>query len=379
MLGDSKRIDSLFPKLHETHLWLKDSKSLRQGICGNTKQTRKLPFIVARFCGHGNFDTTASSYINIFPWLVAHELEGIEIMRPGAALVRKASKLPSTTFRTWRRAGGLNNIPVQLLMKQGASAATNSFQKEAGPGDAQRADLRVEENWLMSSWERLVRRGRDESEPNATAIVQAMFQRADWLSNCRNSNAHARHPLEWVTGKSDATTKFYIAAPLMSGRAKDVAKSRLLQLMIQIRLENSNLLSAAVGIFAEHYERDGFISFDSISELESADCYIRFLRIQGFGKRELELVSGDADADSEHRRQWGNELTETYLVISACPSGRNYGPKRAIWIRPKVTALATRNTSAAGFRLTMAMAFIVFGALTVDQSLTTSAIRAGSA
>ncbi len=87
-------------------------------------------------------------------------------------------------------------------------------------------------------------------------------------------------------------------------------------------------------------------------------------------------MSGDADAGSRYRRQWGNELSETNLLISACPSGRNYGPKTALWIRPKLTALAKRNTSPAGFRLTMAMAFIVFGRLPVDQSLTVSAIPA---
>jgi hypothetical protein len=147
----------------------------------------------------------------------------------------------------------------------------------------------------------------------------------------------------------------------MSGLAKYALKSKLLDSIMQMSIQNGKLLSVAVGVFAGNHERDGFVRFDSISELQSADCYISFLRSQGFGKRELELVSGEADADSRYRRQWRNELSETYLLISGCPSGRNYGPKTTLWIRPTITALAKRNTSPAGFRLTMAMAFIVFG------------------
>ena len=107
--------------------------------------------------------------------------------------------------------------------------------------------------------------------------------------------------------------------------------------------------------------------------------YISFLRSQGFGKRELELVSADADTDSQYRRQWRLKLSETYLLISACSSGRNYGPKTALWIRPKVTALAKRNTGAAGFRFAMAMAFIVFGTIPVDTILALPAPAAGTA
>jgi integrase len=379
MFGDSKKIDSLFPQLHETHLWLKDSKSLRQRLCGHTLQTRKVPFIVACFCGHGSFDTTASSYINIFPWLVAHEIDGIETMRPDAALVRMASKLPSTTFRTWRRAGGLNNIPVQLLVKQGARDANPAFQNQADPRDTQSAHLPIEKNWLMSAWERLVRRGMGESEPNPTVTIQAMFARADWLRNCQDSQAHARHPVERVPDKRNPTTKVSLAAPLMSGRAKSAVDSKLLDSIARMSVENGKLLGDAVGIFTKHLERDGFVRFDSISELRTADRYIKFLRSQGFEKRELELVSGDADIDSQYRRQWRLKLSETYLLIRACSSGRNYGPKTSIWIRPKVTALANRNTSAAGFRLTMEMAFIVFGAIPVDATSALPAPAAGTA
>ncbi len=131
ILYDSERRGSLFPKLGETHESLRGGMRLRQHLYGNTAPakitpSKKDPFITARFCGHGSFDTTASSYINIFPWLVAHALDGAESMRPDFELVRRASGVPPTTSRRWLREGGVHNIPAQLLAQQGARDRTGS-------------------------------------------------------------------------------------------------------------------------------------------------------------------------------------------------------------------------------------------------------------
>lgn len=56
--------------------------------------------------------------------------------------------------------------------------------------------------------------------------------------------------------------------------------------------DHGGLLSDGFHIFATHHQRDGFVQFDSISEIQTADRYIEFLRQAGFGKRELDLVSG---------------------------------------------------------------------------------------
>ncbi len=128
------------------------------------------------------------------------------------------------------------------------------------------------------------------------------------------------------------------------------------------------LLSDAIGVFAVHHQRDGFVEFDSISELQAVDRYIEFLRSLGFEKRELELVSGDTAANSQYGRQWRRRLSETYLRIRRCPAGRNYGPKTSLWVRPEAKVPYQRKTGAAGFRFMMAMAFIIFDAIPADAT-----------
>jgi len=123
----------------------------------------------------------------------------------------------------------------------------------------------------------------------------------------------------------------------------------------------------AVGVFATHHVRDGLVKFDNISELEVADRYIEFLRGLGFQKREIELVSGDPDKNSQYRREWRNQLSETYLNIRRSPSGTNYRPKTSLWVRPSESALTKRDTGPAGFRFTIAMAFIIYGVIPMEK------------
>jgi hypothetical protein len=210
----------------------------------------------------------------------------------------------------------------------------------------------------LTAWQRLVSRDMSEAGSCASAEDQAMFERADWLMKLENSQGDTRHPLEHQPKSGVA-----LSAPLKPKHAKNADNSTLRDLIVQPDADQRSLMIDAVGVFAVHHERDGFVRFDSISDLQAADLYIGFLRSLGFQKRELELVSGDPDQDSQHRREWQDRLSETYLRIRSSPPGPNYRPKTSLWVRPSELALAKRNTCPAGFRFTMAMAFIVYGVI----------------
>jgi hypothetical protein len=177
----------------------------------------------------------------------------------------------------------------------------------------------------------------------------------------KNSQGDTRHPPE-LHPKSGVA----LAAPLKPKHAKNADNSTLRDLIVQPGADQRMLMIDAVGVFAVHHERDGFVKFDSISEFRAADHYIGFLRSLGFQKRELELVSGDSDHDSQYRIQWRDRLSETYLIVRSSPPGSNYRPKTSLWVRPSESALAKRNTGPAGFRFTIAMAFIVFGVIPME-------------
>ena len=352
-LTHSERRDSLFPDLHETHLWLREGKSLWQHCCGNTTPSKKAPFITASNCGHASFDTTASSYINIFPWLVAHALDGAESFQPDPELIRKASGVPLKRSKKWLHKGDVHDIPVHLLELQGLLARSGVHNQSDVPP--------VAEDWLLTAWQRLVRRGMSGSETGASAADQAIFDRADWLMKQENSQGDPRHSPE-LQPKSGVA----LAAPLKPKHTKNANNSTLRDLIAQYGADQRMLMIDAVGVFATHHERDGFVKFDGISDLQAADLYIGFLRSLGFQKRELELVSGDPGQDSQYRREWQDRLSETYLRIRSSPPGPNYRPKTSLWVRPSESALGKRNTGPAGFRFTMAMAFIVYGVIPVE-------------
>jgi len=199
------------------------------------------------------------------------------------------------------------------------------------------------------------------SGTGASAADQAIFDRADWLQKQENSQGDPRHPPE-LQPKSGVA----LAAPLKPKHTKNANNSTLRDLIAQYGADQRMLMIDAVGVFATHHERDGFVKFDGISDLQAADLYIGFLRSLGFQKRELELVSGDPGQDSQYRREWQDRLSETYLRIRSSPPGPNYRPKTSLWVRPSESALGKRNTGPAGFRFTMAMAFIVYGVIPVE-------------
>jgi integrase len=367
VIPDSGR-EALFPTLNDKCSWLPARESLRRCLYGHTNPSKKDPYQIARLCGHASFEsTTASSYIHLFPWLVAHELDNIESLKPDPELVLRSSKAPREESKKWLRNGGAHNIPMQLLLVQGAHQRTG-IPTESIIKSESRAQANPEEDWLVTAWNQTVRHALGELVADDTPEVRAMFERADWLSERKNSAGQPQHPMESKTqdvenSKSSST----IAAPLKPPHTRNRVSRTLKDAISRTASENTDLLKDAVGIFAQCHERDGFVKFKDVSDVHDADRYIEFLRKLDFGKRELDLVSGDSKLSSELRRQWRDTLSETYLDIRPCPPGRNYTPVMSLWIRPKSRALGRRNTGPAGFRFLMAMAFILFGVIPSNQ------------
>lgn len=352
LLKSDQSTDSIFPDLPETQAWLRNGKVLSQQLYRShgAPPSRKHPFLVASLCGHASFDTTAGTYINIFPWLMAHALDQAEDLAPDPGLVRKASGVHRKTSRKWLGKGDVNNIPLQRLRGKGATSNATRIE--------QTATFKGRQDWRIPIWKMLVSRGHGEIGQAVTPEMEAIFKRADWLKA-----VEPRHPLMEL---SDGPVSSTIAAPLRPCSYDEVSGSKFPDLVSECYAESGGkddrkLLYKAAGIFAKHYMRNGFVRFESISDIEAADLYVEFLRRLGFGKRELELVSGDMDQQCGSLKEWRDRLSEPYLLISPCDPKRNFYPKSSLWIRPKVDALAKRNSSAADFRFTMAMAFVAFG------------------
>jgi integrase len=359
-----------FPTLDQLSTWLPDQTSLYTAIYRHTKPTKKAPFVTARLCGHLSFDTTASSYLHIYPWLVAHEIDHIDTLKPDPELVRKASGAPLKDSKHWLREGGVHNIPVQLLLAQASPRVAENTLELCAKCETS-AQSKHGGDWLLPAWSRVVRHALGEPAPAEDADLQRMLARAKWLGSRRNATGKPRHLMEKVPKHIQMSAdSSMIRAPLKPPNFDNSLSPALQAAVGSTDINNSEIRTDAVHIFAKRYERDGFVKFDSILDIANADHYIQFLRGLGFQKRELELVSGDPSVESCLRRQWREQLKETYLSIRSCPRGRCYSPKTSLWIRPSVTALAKRHTGPAGFRFTMAMAFIVFGTVDGKHSAT---------
>jgi hypothetical protein len=198
-----------------------------------------------------------------------------------------------------------------------------------------------------------------------------MITRAKHLRGLPKEDKHFRHLMQsWVKDKRKPKHKRRLACPLRPPHERNMVGGELISIIGNVHAKDPELLQDALGLFKEQLERGAFVRFDSIEKLADADRYIEFLRNLGLGKRQIELISGDPDTNSEYRRNWSNSLDEPNMSIKPCGESRNYGAKSSLSIRPDFGETGmVLGTGPAGFRFAMAMAFIVFGELSDGPSL----------
>jgi integrase len=356
-LADAPGRRQLFPKLEGAHAWLEQGNKFRELLCGNGLPSKRLPYVVANVCGQASFDTTASSYINIFPWLVAHDADGTGFDRRD--LLRIASGASPKQFRSWLRKEGPHNIAVQVLIGKGLRVKPqNQVQSDTVQASVATSDM----NWLTAIWRQIMRRSKGEIESTVAPEMTAMFQRADWLTTQRSRNGSPRHPVERTAGSaSSPNASANLAAPL---RPRQTVSPLLLRRLRELFAADREFLAEALGLFGRSHERDGFVAFESIDRIEAAERYIRLLGDLDIRNSEIEVICGVTDANSDVLREWRNQLIargHKGLRIRPCPPGGSYAPRGSLWVRPSADMLTALNTGPSGFRYLMAMAFIAFG------------------
>lgn len=364
MLSDLESPPIPFPDLEETNAWLAEGKLIRQMLYSHASPTRRDAFTLAYYAGHSTFDVTAGSYIHLFPWVLAAFLDRSKLLVPSPEEVRRASGVPDTTSRRWLLEGGIHNIPLQLFKRTCTKMRKPVFNCAFEfNGKARSESDDNSEDWLNSTWNALLRWSKGESGAEAIADRNAMIQRAIFLRDLVKEDGHFRHLMQnWVPDKRKPEEKCRLACPVSPPHERNIVGEDLICRIGNMNERDPELLKAALELFTGHLERGAFVRFHSVDKLSSADCYIRFLRNLGLGKRQIELVSGDPDAGSQFRRNWRDRLDEPYMSIKPRGKSQSFGAKSSLSIRPDFDETRTvLGTGPAGFRFAMAMAFIIFG------------------
>jgi integrase len=361
LLADSLRRRQLFPGLKDSHDWMEQNGyRLWDLFCGNQLPSKRLPYVVAKVCGQASFDTTASSYINIFPWLVAHDSDATNPDQRD--LLRIACEASPKQFRDWLRKGGPHHVAVQVLIGKGLGA---KLRNNSSANTGIDSDAATDMDWLNAIWRKLASRRKGEIKASIETDMARIFERADWLANQETRNHHPRHPVERTPGggpSADKSTKS--VAPLQPPQSKNDVSPSLLRLLRDRAVADGAALAEALAIFGRFHERDGFVAFRSIDQIELADRYIKLLGKLGFGLREMDVVCGVTDGKSRVLREWRDQFRakgHKGLRIRPCPSGGSYSPRGSLWVRPSLDALRARKTGPSCFRYLMAMGFIAYG------------------
>jgi hypothetical protein len=271
-------------------------------------------------------------------------------MPPSQEEVRRASGQPDTTSRRWLLKGGIHNIPLQLFWRSCTGVQPSILESAV-------ESSKSPDNWLNSAWSGLRLWGRNEADMPGIPNFNGIIQRAIDLRDLKKDNGHFRHPMHL-----NPEDKRRLSCPLRPPHTRDIVGDNLISRIENLHALEPELLSDALGLFVVHLENRAFVRFESIERLSNADRYIQLLRRIGLGKRQIELVSGDPDPGSQHRRDWRDGLDESNMLLRPCDNFRNFVAKSSLSIRPNFAAAnKVIGTGPAGFRFAMQMAFIVFG------------------
>jgi hypothetical protein len=374
LLADSPRRRQLFPDLKDSHAWMEQNGyKLWELFCDNEHPSKRLPYVVAQACGQASFDTTAGSYINIFPWLAAHDADG---SNPDERdLLRVASGASRKQFGKWLRDGGPHNVAVQVMICAGLRVEPRS------PSDDKEApEVASDVNSLLSVWRYLVRRGKGMTSSDETPELAAMFDRAKWMMAQVTRGDNLRHPVDPTQGKvSSADAPVALAAPLQPRDARNAISASLLRLIRKQSAADRVAFAEAIEAFPSFHERDGFVAFESTGKIATADRYISLLGMLGFRNRELEIICSVAASDSDALREWRSQLVSKGhkgLQFRPSPPGGSYAPRGSLWVRPSQDALRAHDTGPSGFRFLMEMAFIMFGEIPKAATVAISPVTA---
>jgi integrase len=361
MLSDMEQHPILFPDLDETNAWLKRGPQIYLALFEHFRPTGKHPSLVASLSAHAGFDTTAHSYIHLFPWLTAAALDGAEEMAPAESLVKLACHANDSTYRAWMNKHGIHGVAVQLMKSNGADIRVESGSKtnrEVLP-----APMSSRASWAEQTWGDLHRLCTNDLNVQSDATIAPMARRAEHICNLTTSRGKYRHMMEtWPPGKHNLDRRFRIACPANPIHKRNDIPAGLCSRIAQMHNGDAELVRDAVGIYVHHLAEKDWVRFDTTAESAKANRYIAFLFALGLGPRQIQFACGATTKDLHLRDKWRSKLAQPNLVIMLADNSRNSGPKTSLSIRPLAGSTGGTETGYAGFRFIMVMTYIAFGA-----------------
>lgn len=364
--------ESPFPDLKLSTAWLALKSERANAIWGHENPTAKSAFLQACLAGHGEFFTTARSYIHFFPWVLASFLDSSKVMKPSDHLVRKGSGRAESTVREW----GIHDIARHRLMHRYGAAAVRI--PEIDPGAL---GPRPVISALQGAWNHLF--GQVPTEPvqeidpdREGSLVRAA--QVAWINLWSGTLAGGRpivpaRPREHKEGALSlfdgiADSDLVGGLPIVSARPRE-HEEWAYSLFDRIAAAPPQAVQAGLKVFVERVDLDGVVRFDPETDVEQARCYIRLLCEIGFSRHSIAMT--------HDRQAWKERLGYQGIYLTWAPAPSTQGPVLSIWPDLKATVHGNARGMRAALRFALVMGYIRFGGHADFKSRPPNAIRRG--
>jgi integrase len=329
---------SPFPDLPHSTAWLDLESERWKAIWGHP--TAKAAFLQACLAGHGEFFTTARSYIHFFPWVLASFLDASEAMEPSDRLVRKASGKAESTVRRW----GIHDIARNKLFDRYRATAVKIPEIDPsalGPRPAISA--------LQATWNLLFAQATTEPAREMDPDRKGALMRAAQVAWIHLPDGAFGHRMEL-----DRVGELLIAPPRPMRKHEAWASG----IFDRTAAAPPEAVQAGLKIFAERVDLDGIVRFVPETDGEHARCYIRLLCEIGFSR--------DSIAMSHDEQAWKERLGYQGIYLNWVPAPSTQGPVLSVWPDLKASESGDIRGMRTALRYALVMAYIRFGGGTGD-------------
>jgi integrase len=299
-----------FSKLKDTSAWLRDSLSLRDGLYGVTRVTRKHSYQTAMLLGHGSPNMTLEHYVHGLDQSLTRWLASSDSFSPSRRLLCMASGVDETTLTRWIRTGGDYAIAKRLL-KHNPNSGVTTRQVRPKPVRLRRPEMpAMERAWRFLQQQQTGEEGLEASATSCGFSVteaERILRRANQIADLKNWHRKPRHPSFRKVGAS--LTAACPGWPHLS------ADKQVLQALMPrmeracIDPEAREMCLEALAYYVANVRTDsGLIVFSSPADPDAAKCYLQLLSSLQIPRRSIRFVSYDPAPKSSIRRQWKRAL-----------------------------------------------------------------------
>lgn len=324
MLADLPAIPNIFSLQPKTQQYLKDSKSFRNRLYGQSGLTRKHVYALASLLGHSGPEISLEHYIHCCDVLLA-VWQDVDVSAPNIQVISKQLSLSTSTSYRWKRLGR-HHTPYRLLKQRWPVLVKNKKIQTTDPLDSTvlpdallqlLGDSEILTKLHYMLYQHGVNNTAIEELANQLGLPEvfalSVYQHMHAISSMQTSRGKMGYRHRMIEMKLDRREKDKVTrlvCPVAPQKAEDKHIEKVLTPKLLSTMKSHPLLCSQVFDYYLNnaWQTSNEVIFKNPNQPEDAIQFIEFLNLLGIKKSMLRFTSFNHANKSPEFDQWKIQL-----------------------------------------------------------------------